>query len=200
MWALPGPGLEPVSPALAGRFLTPGPPGKSSPAILPTHLSMSWPCLEALQGLNTPLQSRQPPFWNPVSLLPPPSLTSPLAGPVPPAQPHHGLPLPMTWAQNEPQKGSITRVILVCSPLKGLSIPDSRFPGQGEPPTSRQGLPSPSLYSRSFLKSLRGLQGLLGPPRLLDQILHLYSQLLFGLPQKPWGRTYPSCSPQPGCP
>ena len=30
MWNLPGPGVEPVSPALAGRFLTTGPPGKSS--------------------------------------------------------------------------------------------------------------------------------------------------------------------------
>ena len=30
MWDLPGPGTEPVSPALAGRFLTTGPPGKSS--------------------------------------------------------------------------------------------------------------------------------------------------------------------------
>ena len=29
MWDLPGPGLEPVSPALAGRFLTTVPPGKS---------------------------------------------------------------------------------------------------------------------------------------------------------------------------
>ena len=29
MWSLPGPGLEPVSPALAGRFLTTVPPGKS---------------------------------------------------------------------------------------------------------------------------------------------------------------------------
>ena len=29
MWDLPGPGLEPVSPALAGRFLTTEPPGKS---------------------------------------------------------------------------------------------------------------------------------------------------------------------------
>ena len=29
MWDLPGPGLEPVSPALAGRFSTPAPPGKS---------------------------------------------------------------------------------------------------------------------------------------------------------------------------
>ena len=27
-WDLPGPGIEPVSPALAGRFLTTGPPGK----------------------------------------------------------------------------------------------------------------------------------------------------------------------------
>ena len=30
MWDLPGPGLEPVSPTLAGRFLTPAPPGKPS--------------------------------------------------------------------------------------------------------------------------------------------------------------------------
>ena len=31
MWDLPGPGLEPVSPALAGGFLTTEPPGKPSP-------------------------------------------------------------------------------------------------------------------------------------------------------------------------
>ena len=30
MWNLSGPGIEPVSPALAGRFLTSGPPAKSS--------------------------------------------------------------------------------------------------------------------------------------------------------------------------
>ena len=30
MWDLPGPGLEPMSPALAGGFLTTVPPGKSS--------------------------------------------------------------------------------------------------------------------------------------------------------------------------
>ena len=29
MWDLPGPGIEPVSPALAGGFLTTGPLGKS---------------------------------------------------------------------------------------------------------------------------------------------------------------------------
>ena len=29
MWDLPRPGIEPVSPALAGRFLTTAPPGKS---------------------------------------------------------------------------------------------------------------------------------------------------------------------------
>ena len=33
MWDLPGPGLEPVSPALAGRFLTTAPPGKSGIGI-----------------------------------------------------------------------------------------------------------------------------------------------------------------------
>ena len=30
MWDLPGPGLEPVSPALAGRFLTTAPPRRSN--------------------------------------------------------------------------------------------------------------------------------------------------------------------------
>ena len=30
MWDLPGPGLEPMSPALAGRFLTTEPPGRSN--------------------------------------------------------------------------------------------------------------------------------------------------------------------------
>ena len=29
IWDLPGPGIEPVSPALAGGFLTTAPPGKS---------------------------------------------------------------------------------------------------------------------------------------------------------------------------
>ena len=30
LWDLPGPGIEAMSPALAGRFPTTGPPGKSS--------------------------------------------------------------------------------------------------------------------------------------------------------------------------
>ena len=34
MWDLPGPGLKPVSPALAGGFLTTAPPGKSHSFLL----------------------------------------------------------------------------------------------------------------------------------------------------------------------
>ena len=34
MWDLPGPGLEPVSPAWAGGFLTTAPPGKFQGFIL----------------------------------------------------------------------------------------------------------------------------------------------------------------------
>ena len=37
MWDLPGPGLEPMCPALAGRFLTTVPPGKP-PGILNSSL------------------------------------------------------------------------------------------------------------------------------------------------------------------
>ena len=39
MWDLPGPGLEPVSPELAGGFLTTAPPGKPARSFL-THLLM----------------------------------------------------------------------------------------------------------------------------------------------------------------
>ena len=47
MWDLPGVGLEPVSPALAGRFLTTAPPGKS-------HVSSFKGCL---------LLNKNPEFW-----------------------------------------------------------------------------------------------------------------------------------------
>ena len=40
MWNLPGPGLEPVFPALAGRFLTTGPPGKSKHLVFNNHCSV----------------------------------------------------------------------------------------------------------------------------------------------------------------
>ena len=38
MWDLPGPGLEPVPPALAGGFLTTAPPGKPPLIILVTFM------------------------------------------------------------------------------------------------------------------------------------------------------------------
>ena len=38
MWDLPRPGLEPVSPALAGRFSTTAPPGKPLPSLLIVYL------------------------------------------------------------------------------------------------------------------------------------------------------------------
>ena len=44
MWDLPGPGLEPVSPALTGGFLTTAPPGKSCASFLRRLNSRSsWP-------------------------------------------------------------------------------------------------------------------------------------------------------------
>ena len=39
MWDLPRPGLAPVSPALAGRFSTPAPPGKPSLCFLVSEVS-----------------------------------------------------------------------------------------------------------------------------------------------------------------
>ena len=42
-WDLPGPGLEPVSPALVGRFLTTAPPGKSLYIVLVEVREENWP-------------------------------------------------------------------------------------------------------------------------------------------------------------
>ena len=39
MWDLPGPGIEPVSPALAGGFFTTEPPGK--PQLLTSSLFLN---------------------------------------------------------------------------------------------------------------------------------------------------------------
>ena len=39
MWDLPGPGMEPASPALAGGFLTTAPPGKSLFHLFITRMS-----------------------------------------------------------------------------------------------------------------------------------------------------------------
>ena len=43
MWDLPGPGLEPVSPALAGGFLTTVPPGRPWLIILNPYYELFYP-------------------------------------------------------------------------------------------------------------------------------------------------------------
>ena len=52
MWSLPKPGIEPVSPALAGRFLTTGPPGKSFICIF----DQAVPLTESSQWLSITLE------------------------------------------------------------------------------------------------------------------------------------------------
>ena len=68
MWNLPGPGIEPMSPVLAGRFLSTSPPGKSFPPprifLAPPFPLVPWPqCSLVL--------SHVPPVGLPVFLLPP---------------------------------------------------------------------------------------------------------------------------------
>ena len=41
MWDLPGPGIEPLPPALAGGFLTTGPPGYFTDVVLLTLMAAS---------------------------------------------------------------------------------------------------------------------------------------------------------------
>ena len=42
MWDLPGPGIEPVSPALAGRFSTTAPPGKPQPELFLIEIYLTY--------------------------------------------------------------------------------------------------------------------------------------------------------------
>ena len=52
MWDLPRPELEPVSPALAGRFSTTAPPGKPVCVVLSHQVYGN--CLQQQQEMNTP--------------------------------------------------------------------------------------------------------------------------------------------------
>ena len=52
MWDLPGPGLDPVSPALAGGFLTIAPPGKSSATFLKYVIYLNGNATKLERGLD----------------------------------------------------------------------------------------------------------------------------------------------------
>ena len=71
MWDLPRPGLEPVSPALAGRFSTTAPPGKPLVFLMNLNLSKSLysPSLHSCRRLvpGSPLGCQNP--WMPKLLV-----------------------------------------------------------------------------------------------------------------------------------
>ena len=58
MWDLPGPGLEPMSPALAGGFLTTAPPGKPQ-EFLKYRLEFILRCWKKKKKANKPEGSRK---------------------------------------------------------------------------------------------------------------------------------------------
>ena len=72
MWDLPGPGLEPVSPALAGGFFTTVPPGKSYNEYLLTNHHVPRIGLNTGEEIvnKTEFQTNFlfPPSWNVYSL------------------------------------------------------------------------------------------------------------------------------------
>ena len=49
MWDLPGPWIEPTSPAVAGGFLTTGPPGKSVSVLKSKNYGDGWWLMVAQQ-------------------------------------------------------------------------------------------------------------------------------------------------------
>ena len=63
MWDLPGPGLEPVSPALAGRFSTTAPPGKPYLCCFKRHRFGTSLVVQWLR-IRLPMQGTQ--VWAPV--------------------------------------------------------------------------------------------------------------------------------------
>ena len=65
MWDLPRPGLEPVSPALAGRFSTTTPPGKPGRQILNHCTTREVPLI--FWGTTTLFSIATAPFYIPVS-------------------------------------------------------------------------------------------------------------------------------------
>ena len=52
MWDLPGPGIEPVSPVLAGRFLTTMPPRKSQIKVLEEKITITANVKTQMHGFN----------------------------------------------------------------------------------------------------------------------------------------------------
>ena len=50
MWSLPGPGIEPMTPALAGGFLTTGPPEKSLTDAFDSLMLLTFPLFSLLLG------------------------------------------------------------------------------------------------------------------------------------------------------
>ena len=54
MWSLPGPGIEPMSPALAGRVLTTGPPGNPRTHFLGTVYLMDTSSCKQIPGVVNP--------------------------------------------------------------------------------------------------------------------------------------------------
>ena len=48
MWDLPEPGIKPVTPALAGKFVTTEPPGKSLPSLNSSILNLFWEIMLSL--------------------------------------------------------------------------------------------------------------------------------------------------------
>ena len=59
-WNLPRPGLEPVSPALAGRFSTTAPPGKPKLPFLIEHILHSRLCFKCFKGIISLNIERKP--------------------------------------------------------------------------------------------------------------------------------------------
>ena len=58
MWDLPGPGLEPMSPELAGGFLTTAPPGKSHKMRFVAGYLLQC-CLQCQKGETNPISYRE---------------------------------------------------------------------------------------------------------------------------------------------
>ena len=108
MWDPPRPGLEPVSPALAGGFLTTAPPGKPPAAVLILSVSDGFTDAMWTEGcasraqINSSLNPKRGQVWSPARK-PPPAAGGERGLGWPPGGRWPGPPCSSSWTPHRPQ-------------------------------------------------------------------------------------------------
>ena len=141
MWNHPGPGIEPVSPALAGGFLSTVPPGKSGGSFF---FLDKLPSAEGDTGGGPFLGQAQRTWWGQVFL--------PL-----------GLPLALSRKEKFPYLPTARRVaVLLSGPQRGSPVPTDAEAAVGIRAQLHQAAPKRGPGGSGLSEALWGVRGLFG--------------------------------------